>query len=157
MSSSVSAVVFGTLAKALEKSFDRAGLIEGDKHHVEATIQGSVDGVPFATSLAADMTIGHSGVRASSWSPDSAETLAYVLELVALLAKALAPDEDGRELAQGVADDVLGAFQAHGQVPASPEYLEMAKRLQSAMRKEKQNPVAGAVTVRTTQAPVLSL
>jgi hypothetical protein len=142
-------VVFGTLAKALEKAFDRRGLDDGDSHSVEADIVGKVDGIPFSTRLAADMTVGHASTRASSVTPDSAETLAYVLGLVAMAY--------GDAVVEDILDDLLSAYKVNGKIPADPKYLGFVEILQSALRKEKQTSVAGAVSVRTTQAPTLSI
>lgn len=147
--SQISSVIFGALAKGFDKAFDRAGLEDGEKHTLEAQVTGKVDGIPFATSIGVDLSVGHAGVRASSVTPDTAETLAYALELVALAY--------GDGMALAITEDILGAFRAHGKVPADPKYVAWVQGLQANMRREKQSPVAGAVTVRTTQAPVLSV
>jgi hypothetical protein len=63
----------------------------------------------------------------------------------------------GDAVVEDILDDLLSAYKVNGKIPADPKYLGFVEILQSALRKEKQTSVAGTVSVRTTQAPTLSI
>ena len=145
----LNAAVWGAIAKACEKRFERVELADGARHEVRLDAVGTVDGVRFALDLDCVMTVGHGGMRASSVPVEPVRQLAYVLELIDLAY--------GPGAADGILADVRAKFLDSGTVPASECWVEVAEQLDKSLRVAKQVAYSGAVKVSCVDVPQLAL
>ena len=141
---SIRQAIIKTLCETFGKKFERNQLVDGSKHKIEGTVrvEGTVDGVPFSCDMPIDSTIsvGHSGTKASSWTPAAEQQLAYALELIDLAF--------GDSASSEIVADMLKKFSETKTIEASESYLERVQTMQASMRQTKQVDASGPVSVK---------
>lgn len=137
-------VVLKSISEAFAKQFDRKQVDEGVKHSIIASckVTGAVDGMPFSFHLPVDstLTVGHSTTRTSSVTPAIENQLAYVLELIELAY--------GEAAVSDIVRDIEAKYAETRTVHASDKYAAIVSELARRMREERQQDVAGSVSVK---------